>query len=102
VPRYFSAPQTFQEKRESALRLKRRGRWLDLYNVREEMFKRSVRTKIYENVRIRIFGITFIVNNLPFGAGWPEKDEAKVISFPSLSRTKQRLPETIQEAFVNQ
>ena len=37
-----------------------------------------------------------------FGAGWPEKDEVKVTSFPSLSRTKQRLPETIQEAFVNQ
>lgn len=37
-----------------------------------------------------------------FGTGWPEKSEVKVISFPSLSQTKQRLPEAIQEAFVNQ
>jgi integrase len=37
-----------------------------------------------------------------FGAGWPEKGEAKVISFPSLSQMKQRLPEAVQEAFVNQ
>jgi integrase len=37
-----------------------------------------------------------------FGAGWPEKGEAKVISFPSLSHTNERLPEAVQEAFVNQ
>jgi len=28
-----------------------------------------------------------------FGVGWPEKGEMKVISFPSLSQMKQRLPE---------
>jgi integrase len=37
-----------------------------------------------------------------FGAGWPEKGEAKVISFPSLSHANERLPEAVQEAFVNQ
>ena len=37
-----------------------------------------------------------------FGAGWPEKGGVKVISFPSLSQTKQRLPDAVQEAFVNQ
>jgi hypothetical protein len=36
-----------------------------------------------------------------FGVGWPEKLEAKVISFPSLSQTKQRLPDEVREAFVN-
>jgi hypothetical protein len=37
-----------------------------------------------------------------FGAGWPEKGEAKVISFPSLSQAKQKLPDRSQEAFVKQ
>jgi integrase len=37
-----------------------------------------------------------------FGTGWPEKGEAKVISFLSLSQAKERLPDRVQEAFVNQ
>jgi integrase len=36
-----------------------------------------------------------------FGTGWPEKGEAKVISFPSLPQAKERLPDRVQEAFVN-
>ena len=37
-----------------------------------------------------------------FGSGWPEKDEGKVISFPSLSQMKDGLPGGVQEALVNQ
>ncbi len=37
-----------------------------------------------------------------FGTGWPERDEGKVISFPSLSQMKEGLPGGVQEALVNQ
>jgi hypothetical protein len=37
-----------------------------------------------------------------FGSGWPEKDEGKVNSFPSLSQMKERLLGGVQEALVNQ
>ena len=37
-----------------------------------------------------------------FGSGWPEKEEGKVISFPSLSQMKEGLPGGVQEALVNQ
>jgi integrase len=37
-----------------------------------------------------------------FGTGWPEKEEGKVISFPSLSQMKEGLPGGVQEALINQ
>jgi integrase len=37
-----------------------------------------------------------------FGTGWPEIDGGKLISFPSLSQRSEGLPESIQEALVNQ
>jgi integrase len=37
-----------------------------------------------------------------FGSGWPEIDKGKLISFPSLSQKEEGLPESLQEALVNQ
>jgi integrase len=37
-----------------------------------------------------------------FGTGWPEKEEGKLISFPSLSQIKEGLPASGQEALANQ
>jgi len=37
-----------------------------------------------------------------FGTGWPEKEEGKVISFPSLSQMKEGPLGGVQEALVNQ
>jgi hypothetical protein len=37
-----------------------------------------------------------------FGTGWPEKEQGKVISFPSLSQKEEGLPASGREALENQ
>ena len=37
-----------------------------------------------------------------FGTGWPEIDDGKLISFPSLSQKEEGLTGGVQQALVNQ